>query len=133
MTVKDDRELKGKKDGGRERFRFSISLQMYAILGIFVALILLVSLLGRISLLQMNDIQKNITEQHIPELSIAIKMGQESVFLANIAPKLRSAESELDVQEVRTLIDAHAERLVEVLQQLGTIGHKTDREGTGKI
>lgn len=66
----------------------------------------------------MDKIQRNITERHIPGLSAAIKVGQESVALANIATRLRSASSNREVQEVRTLTDAHSERLSEILQQL---------------
>ena len=109
-----------------KKFRFSIGLQLYVILGVFVALIMLTSLLGRVSLLEMNDIQKNITEHHIPELSIAIRMGQESVALANIAPSLRVARSEKEVQAVRATVDKHAERLDEVLQQLEKINFDTE-------
>lgn len=111
-----------------KKFRFSISLQMYVILGAFVALIMLTSLLGRASLLEMNDIQKNITEEHIPELSIAIRMGQESVALANIAAQLRGATSEAEVQEIRTMVDTHAERLDTVVQQLDRINYDTDTD-----
>ncbi len=110
----------------KKKFRFSIGLQLYVILGVFVALIMLTSLLGRVSLLQMNDIQKNITEQHIPELTIAIGMGQESVALANIAAKLRSANTEDEVRKVRATVDTHAERLDEVLQQLEEINLGAD-------
>ena len=109
-----------------KKFRFSIGLQLYVILGVFVALIMLTSLLGRVSLLEMNDIQKNITEHHIPELSIAIRMGQESVALANIAPSLQVASSEKEVQAVRETVDKHAERLDEVLQQLEKINFDTE-------
>ena len=91
------------------------------ILGVFVALIMLTSLLGRVSLLQMNDIQKHITEHHIPELSIAIGMGQESVALANIAARLRSATSEEEMYRIRTTVDTHAKHLDEGLQELEKI------------
>ena len=109
-----------------KKFRFSIGLQLYVILGVFVALIMLTSLLGRVSLLQMNDIQKNITEHHIPELSIAIGMGQESVALANIASRLRSAPSEDEVRKIRTTVDTHAQRLDDGLQKLEKISFDTD-------
>ncbi len=107
--------------GNKKKSRFSIGLQLYVTLGVFVALIMLTSLLGRVSLLQMNDIQKNITEHHIPELSIAIGMGQESVALANIAAQLRSANTEDEVRKVRATVDTHAQRLDEVLKELEKI------------
>ncbi len=112
--------------GEKKKFRFSIGLQLYVILGVFVALIMLTSLLGRVSLLQMNDIQKNITGHHIPELSIAIGMGQESVALANAAARLRSATSEGEVRAVRATVDTHAERLDEELQELAKINPDAD-------
>ena len=105
----------------KKKFRFSIGLQLYVILGVFVALIMLTSLLGRVSLLQMNDLQKHITEHHIPELSTAIGMGQESVALANIAARLRSATSEEEMRKIRTTVDTHAKRLDEGLQELEKI------------
>ena len=111
-----------------KKFRFSIGLQLYVILGVFVALIVLTSLLGRASLLQMKDIQKGITEQHIPELSVAIGMGQESVALANIASRLRGATSEQEVKKIRTQVDAHAERLDVILQQLDEINYEKDSD-----
>ena len=107
--------------GDKKKSRFSIGLQLYVTLGVFVALIMLTSLLGRVSLLQMNDIQKNITEHHIPELSIAIGMGQESVALANIAAQLHSANTEDEVRKVRATVDTHAQRLDEVLKELEKI------------
>ena len=112
--------------GNEKKFRFSIGLQLYVILGVFVALIMLTSLLGRVSLLQMNDIQKNITEYHIPELSIAIGMGQESVALANIAAQLRSADTEDEVRQVRATVDMHAKRLDAVLEELEKINVNAD-------
>ena len=84
------------------------------------------SLSGRFYLIEMDKIQKDITERHIPELSAAIKVGQESVALANIATRLRGASSDREVQEVQTLTDAHSERLAEILQQLEGISGGED-------
>ena len=115
MADKENTENTSSRFAGH---RFPISLQLYIIFGIFVGLTVLASLLGRYYLIEMDKIQRNITERHIPELSAAIKVGQESVALANIATRLRSASSNREVQEVRTLTDAHSERLSEILQQL---------------
>ena len=70
----------------QSKFRWSISIKIYLALATFVLLIMLASLLGWGSIWDMNSIQKTITQQRIPELTLAIKMGQESVALMNTAP-----------------------------------------------
>ncbi|MDE3270363.1 MAG: ATP-binding protein [Pseudomonadota bacterium] len=120
-------ETTGKISDGQAGYRFPISLQLYVTFGVFVGLTVLASLSGRYYLVEMDKIQKTITERHIPELSAAIQVGQESVALANIATRIRSASSHREVQEARTLTDAHSERLGEILQQLEAISAGEER------
>ena len=112
--------LKSLRGEVQSKFRWTISIKMYLALATFVLLIMLASLLGWNSISDMNNVQKTITQQRIPELTLAIEMGQESVALMNTAPKLLAAESEGDVEKVNALLKKNAEGLAQVLAQLKT-------------
>ena len=109
-----------KAPASQSKFRWTISIQMYLALATFVLLILLASLLGWISILEMNNIQKTITQEQIPKLSLAIKMGQESMALMNTAPKLLAANSEKNITEISTSIQQGQEGLSKILRHLKT-------------
>ena len=111
------------------KFRWTIGIKMCLGLATFVLLIFLASLLGWTSILEMNDIQKTITQQRIPELSLAIKMGQESVGLMNTAPKLLAADSQEEVTKINTLIHESSKNLTQILEQLKS----TNQDGASLI
>ena len=113
----------------KSKFRWTISIQIYLALATFVLLILLASLLGWISILQMNNIQKTITEERIPKLSLAIKMGQESMALMNTAPKLLSASSDEDIAKIATSIQEGQKKLSKILQKIKS-STSDDKTGT---
>ena len=102
----------------KSKWRWTISVKLYFGLAMFVVLILLASLLGWSSIMEMNGIQKTITQERIPELTLAIRMGQESVALMNTAPKLLAANSQDEVARINTLIHNSAEALSKVLEKL---------------
>ena len=118
--------------GKQSRFRWTISIKMYLALATFVLLIMLASLLGLNAISEMNNVQKTITQQRIPELTWAIKMGQVSVALMNTAPKLLAAELEADVKKVNALLRKNAEGLSKVLAQLKTSNPNGSRAMFGK-
>ena len=102
----------------KSTFRWSIGTQLYLIIAIFVLLIFFSGLLGWNSIHEMNDIQKSITKERIPELSLAIKIGQESVALSNLAPKLLTADSEDRVAQLKNLNRKNAQQISAILIQL---------------
>ena len=110
-------EIEQQKKSG---FRWTIGSQLYLAIAIFVLLIFFSGLLGWNALNEMNNIQKTITQERIPELSLAIKIGQESVTLTNSAPKLLTAESEKQIEEFKTHNEENAKRLSDILSQLKT-------------
>ena len=112
----DDNDKKEPKK--KSTFRWTIGTQLYLTIAIFVVLIFFSGLLGWNSIHEMNDIQKTITQERIPELSLAIKIGQESVALSNSAPKFLAAESEKQVEGLKANNKQNAERLSSVLTQL---------------
>ncbi|MCY4645008.1 MAG: ATP-binding protein [Bacteriovoracales bacterium] len=101
-----------------KNLRWNISTKIYLALACFVLLILLASMLGRNSILDMNEVQKTITKERIPELSLAIKMGQKSVALMNMAPKLLASGSEKEVNDIASAIEENAKRLSEIQKSL---------------
>ncbi|MBE8162549.1 MAG: hypothetical protein HAW63_00975, partial [Bdellovibrionaceae bacterium] len=59
----------------------------------------------------MNTIQRAITQERIPELSLAIKIGQESAALTEIAPRLLSSQTKKEVQASTVLVKKSSENL----------------------
>ena len=102
----------------KSKFRWTIGVQLYLAIGIFVLIIFFSGLIGWNSIEEMNNIQKTITQERIPELSLAIKIGQESVALTNSAPKLLTAKSEKQVEKFKTNNKQNADRLSKILTQL---------------
>ena len=109
---------KSKQHLTKSTFRWSIGTRLYLTIAIFVFLIFLSGVLGWNSLHEMNSIQRNITEERIPELSLAIKMGQESVALTNSAPKLLTANSKEQIEDFSVHHRQNAERLSQILIRL---------------
>ena len=109
------------------KWRWTITIQMYLGLAIYVLLIFMASFLGWSSLQEMNDIQKTITQRSIPEFSLAINIGQQSVDLINMAPKLLVADTEKDVAKVRKLINQSEKDLSSILQQMEDAKAKNPR------
>ena len=101
-----------------DKLHLKITSQMYLGLTIYVLLIFMASFLGWSSLQEMHEIQKTITQRSIPEFSLAINIGQQSVDLTNMAPKLLVADTEEDVIGVRKLINSSEEKLSLILQQM---------------
>ena len=115
MNLSKIKQMLEKKTG---KWRWTITIQMYLGLTIYVFLIFMASFLGWSSLQEMNDIQKTITQRSIPEFSLAINIGQQSVDLTNMAPKLLVADTEEDVAKVRQLINRSEEDLSLILEQI---------------
>lgn len=112
---------------------WTIGIQMYLGLFIFVTLIFIASFLGWKSLIEMNNIQKMITEKRIPELSLAIKMGQESASLIDVAPRLFSSKTEKEAQITQDLIRKSSNKLAFTLKQLEKITQKSTKGTIDKI
>ena len=102
----------------KSTFRWTIGRRLYLAIAVFVLLIFFSGLLGWNAIHEMNDIQKTVTQERIPELSLAIKIGQESVRLSNLAPKLMTAESDKKVEELKNQNRRNAQRLSQALTQL---------------
>ena len=100
--------------------RWSIGTQLYLSIAVFVLLIFLAGFLGWKTMREMNIIQKTITQKYIPELFLAIKMGQESMALMNSAPKLLAAQNEETIDSISSLNKKNIENLSSILQQIKT-------------
>ena len=111
------------------KWRWTITIQIYLGLSIFVFFILMASFLGWHSLQKMNDIQKIITKQRIPEFSLAINIGQQSVTLTNTASQLLAASSEEEIEKVKELIGQNEKNLYLSLQQLEKTNQKNAQGG----
>ena len=105
-------------DNNISKFRWTIGYRLYLAISVFVGLIFLSGLIGWNAISEMNDIQKTITTERIPELSLAIKMGQESVGMSNSAPKLLAAQTEQQLEKLKENTRQSTKQLSQILAQL---------------
>ena len=125
MSIQDQVESEEKTSLGdalekKKNRRITISFKIYLGLATFVFLILVATLLGRNSFSELNSLQKTITEERIPELSLAIRMSQKSVALMSTAPMLLSAKNKRELEEINTLIQNNSKDLAAILNDLNS-------------
>ncbi|MBE8221164.1 MAG: HAMP domain-containing protein [Bdellovibrionales bacterium] len=113
--------------------KWTIGVQMYFGLFIFVGLIFIASFLGWKSLIEMNGIQRAITEERIPELSLAIKIGQESAALTEVAPRLFSSQTEKEINKTKIIINKSSNGLSDILNKLKQTTHNSKKGTVGNI
>ncbi len=124
------------KEGDKRKtlkMRWTIGVQMYLGLFIFVTLIFVASFLGWKSLIEMNNIQKIITKERIPELSLAIKIGQESSSLIDVAPKFLASQTEKEIQNTKKLVQRSGKNLSSTLKRLSEVTGEQEEESINKF
>ncbi len=82
------------------KFRFGIGVQFFLALGGAVALILLTSLVGLLSLTQVADSQRQVNQESMPAMRAAFRIAQESSTLVAATPRLMSVTDEAQYQTV---------------------------------
>ena len=98
--------------------RFRLSAQMYAGIGGAVALTLSASLVAWLSFDQIGDATNRVKDESVPEMVASFGIAQYTGVLAAAAPRLTSAITNSEFEQVATEIEA-TESLFE--QQLGSL------------
>ena len=94
--------------GGRQRRpRIGLSLKLYAAIAGAVALTLVASLIAWFSFVELGQLQRRITREHIPSITDSLRLAQQSALIAAMAPALGSAANE---EEQRRLMDSLREQ-----------------------
>ena len=86
--------------GSLSKSRFRISTQLYATIGGAVALTISASLVGWFSFDRVGDLQSRVNELRFPELEAAFGVAQYSGVLVAAAPRLTTAETQEDFNQV---------------------------------
>ena len=83
--------------GSRHRRpRLGLSIKLYAAIAGAVALTLAASLVAWISFVELGQLQRRITREHIPSITDSLRLAQQSALIAATAPALVSAANEAE-------------------------------------
>ena len=111
-----------------EKWRISLGTKMYAAFGLGVVLMLAASAVALVSFGVVSNSQRHITEQSVPSLVAAIRAAQQSSALVDAAPRLVSAASEAELNEVKAAIAKDRELLDKLIAELQQHGSLEDQQ-----
>lgn len=102
----------------RRRPRLGLSIKLYVAIAGAVALILAASLVAWVSFVELGQIQRRITREHIPSMTDSLRLAQQSALIAATAPALVSAANEADRERLRNAVRDHQQLIVALLDDL---------------
>jgi class 3 adenylate cyclase len=102
----------------RRRPRFGLSVKLYAAIAGAVALTLAASLIAWISFVELGQLQRRITREHIPSITDSLRLAQQSALIAATAPALVSATDEFDRRRLMSAVRAHQDVIVALIDDL---------------
>jgi class 3 adenylate cyclase len=82
--------------GQRQRPRLGLSVKLYAAIAGAVALTLAASVVAWISFVELGQLQRRITREHIPSITDSLRLAQQSALIAATAPTLVAASNEVE-------------------------------------
>ena len=82
--------------GQRRRPRLGLSVKLYAAIAGAVALTLAASVVAWISFVELGQLQRRITREHIPSITDSLRLAQQSALIAATAPTLVTASNEVE-------------------------------------
>jgi class 3 adenylate cyclase len=95
----------------QRRPRFGLSLKLYAAIAGAVALTLAASLVAWISFVELGQLQRRITREHIPSITESLRLAQQSAQIAAMAPALVSAANEVERRHLMVAL-SHQQGLI---------------------
>jgi hypothetical protein len=102
----------------RRRPRLGLSVKLYAAIAGAVALTLAASLVAWISFVELGQLQRRITREHIPSITDSLRLAQQSALIAATAPALVSATDEFDRRRLMGAVHAHQDVIVALIDDL---------------
>ncbi len=107
--------------------RFRLSAQMYAGIGGAVVLTLSASLVAWLSFDQIGDATNRVKDESVPEMVASFGIAQYTGVLAAAAPRLTSAVTASEFEQVVTELDATESLFEQQLSSLASAGEGGDR------
>jgi class 3 adenylate cyclase len=102
----------------RRRPRLGLSVKLYVAIAGAVALILAASLVAWISFVELGQLQRRITREHIPSMTDSLGLAHQSALIAATAPALVSATDEAERQRLRDAVRDHQLKIAALLDDL---------------
>jgi class 3 adenylate cyclase len=102
----------------RRRPRLGLSTKLYAAIAGAVALTLAASLVAWISFVELGQLQRRITREHIPSMTESLRLAHQSALVAATAPALVSATNEAERESLMKALRGHEEEIVGLIDEL---------------
>lgn len=102
----------------RRRPRIGLSVKLYVAIAGAVALILAASLVAWISFVELGQLQRRITREHIPSMTDSLRLAQQSALIAATAPALVSAADEAERERLMNAVRGHQQVMIELIDDL---------------
>src|SRR5690349_11636784 len=102
----------------RRRPLFGLSVKLYIAIAGAVALTLAASLVAWISFVELGQLQRRITREHIPSITDSLRLAQQSALIAATAPALVSATDESERRRLMSAVRAHQDVIVSLIDDL---------------
>jgi class 3 adenylate cyclase len=100
------------------RPRLGLSVKLYAAIAGAVALTLAASVVAWISFVELGQLQRRITREHIPSITDSLRLAQRSALIAAIAPALVSAADETRREGLMNAVRDHQHKIVALIDDL---------------
>ena len=95
-----------------------MSVKLYAAIAGAVALTLAASLVAWISFVELGQLQRRITREHIPSITDSLRLAQQSALIAATAPALVSAANEAERQRLMNALREQKQVIVALTDEL---------------
>ncbi len=102
----------------RRRPRIGLSVKLYAAIAGAVALTLAASVVAWISFVELGQLQRRITREHIPSITDSLRLAQQSALIAATAPTLAAASNEVERRHMMVALRHQQEIVVGLTNDL---------------
>jgi len=102
----------------RRPSRLGLSVKLYAAIAGAVALTLAASIVAWISFVELGQLQRRITREHIPSITDSLRLAQQSALIAATAPALVSAPDETERDALMQALRAQQQVIDGLILQL---------------
>jgi len=102
----------------QRRPRLGLSIKIYAAIAGAVALTLAASLVAWVSFVELGQLQRRITREHIPSITDSLRLARHSALIAAATPALISAANEAEQQRLKSTLREQQQVIVDLINEL---------------
>jgi class 3 adenylate cyclase len=108
----------GSPRGLHRRPRLGLSTKLYAAIAGAVALTLAASLVAWISFVELGQLQRRITDEHIPSITDSLRLARQSALVIATTPALVSATDDQQQRRIMTALRAQQRDIAQLIDDL---------------